>query len=61
MKGKNEKSIEIIDVIVFDSMCDTHSCKAHQSKWKYEEIMFIQPKNNEYVSMLDMVDPKDRF
>lgn len=23
--------------------------------------MFIQPKKNEYVSMLDMVDPKDRF
>jgi hypothetical protein len=23
--------------------------------------MFIQAKNDEYVSMLDMVDPKDRF
>jgi hypothetical protein len=61
VKGKNKKSIEIIDVIVFDSMCDTHRCKAHQSNWNYEEIMFIQPKNNEYVSTLDIVDPKDRF
>jgi len=25
VKGKNKKSIEIIDVIVFDSMCETHS------------------------------------
>jgi hypothetical protein len=23
--------------------------------------MFIQAKNDEYVSMLDMVDPKDQF